>query len=143
MRCRKILKSTEDGYIILLRLPCQIMLNPGRYHLKTILLNINRSLPCIFPLERTVLRVSSCSLVLQTNTAFAASNKNQPLTLHVLTRESSKPSIAAISRSIARSERRNPKLAIKDTFKLSINNLESHLEGNFLSRRFQYATEFP
>jgi len=58
-----------------------------------------------------------------------ASNKNQPLTLHVLTRESSKPSIAAITRSIARSARRNSKLAVKDTFKLSINNLESHLEG--------------
>jgi len=70
-------------------------------------------------------------LTLQTSPRQNASrnSKNQPLTLHILTRESSKPFVAAISRSVARTERRNLKGAIKDTFTLSVNSLESYLEG--------------
>lgn len=70
----------------------------------------------------------ACSYVLPADTA-SLDSKNQPLTLHVLTRESSKPFIATISRSIAKTERRNSKVAIKDTFALSVNGLESYLEG--------------
>ncbi|KAJ3799905.1 hypothetical protein GGU11DRAFT_460656 [Lentinula aff. detonsa] len=59
-----------------------------------------------------------------------ASKKPHSLTLNVLSRETSKPSIASTARAIARTEHRNYKAHnVRDTFELSVNSLESCLEG--------------
>ncbi|KIK70941.1 hypothetical protein GYMLUDRAFT_52117 [Collybiopsis luxurians FD-317 M1] len=64
-----------------------------------------------------------------THSAPADTKMVQSLALHVLTREASKPTIAATARAMARVEGRSSKSAVKNTFKLSISTLENHLEG--------------
>ncbi|KAJ4486076.1 hypothetical protein J3R30DRAFT_3281846, partial [Lentinula aciculospora] len=84
----------------------------------------------ISPLQSAV-RGVACSIRHRhvPNFTLTASKKPQPIILHLLSREASKPSIASSARAIARTERRNSGLIVKDNFRLTVNNFESYLEG--------------
>ncbi|KAJ3823585.1 hypothetical protein EV361DRAFT_489522 [Lentinula raphanica] len=74
--------------------------------------------------------LSFCISPLQS--ASRASKKSQSLTLNVLSREASKPSVARTARAIAKTERRDLKYSKnKSTFELSVDSLQNSLEGNF------------